>query len=231
MGDELKEENAFFCVSGRLTVSPSSCWRKGSAGLNWLSNSHRRPFTQSALSYFSWNMNRWRGRVVGKKTQLLLPFHMSSPSCRSIMPPPPQPNFLLAQRTQVSRILLPKPCKIIKSVQHYRLLFFFPLLIFNKNLSPGRFLLRLLRLNDTTISLWSKTFCFTCFSLPRLEGLNCSQPPTISLKSQQNEAQLCTVMHNTAKGIFLDEGFSNGSHPRQQIPPVVAQIPSLNVLL
>lgn len=64
-----------FCVSGRVTVSPSSCWRKGSAGLNWLSNSHRRPFTQTALSYFSWNMNRWsEGQLVGGENAITAAF-------------------------------------------------------------------------------------------------------------------------------------------------------------
>lgn len=136
---------------------PSSCWRKGSAGLNWLSNSRRRPFTLAALSYFSWNINRWW--CGGEKTQLLLPFHMSSPSgcCNA---PPPQTNFLLAQWTQVSRILLPKPWKIVQNGQHYRLLLFFPCSFLIKPL-PCTVSPKATEVESHHVLLWSTTFCFS----------------------------------------------------------------------
>lgn len=69
------------------------------------------------------------------------------------------------------------------------------------------------------ILLWSTTFCFSrVFPLPRLEGLNQNQPPTISFKSQQNEAQLCTVVHSPVKRIILHKGFRSGSHGNSPYP-------------
>lgn len=92
-------KNGLFYVGACVTVLPSSSWRKGSTRLNWLSNCHRRPFTQTALSYFSCNMNWWRkGSWEGEKMQLLPlpPFvwhlcHVWSQKDRTalvIMPPP-----------------------------------------------------------------------------------------------------------------------------------------------
>lgn len=130
-------------MSGRVTVSPSSCWRKGSAGLNWLSNSCRRPFTQAALSYFSWNMNRWRAkRLVGGENAITAAFSyvisVMLPCCNTS----PRFKLLLYNRHRYPGsyyLNCPRLSKAVNITGYYSLF----LLIFNKTsslhgLSGGR---------------------------------------------------------------------------------------------
>lgn len=180
MGDKLKEKNAFFCVSRRLTVSPSSCWRKGSTGLNWLSNSHRRAFTQAALSYFSWNINQWGGRmvVVGGETQLLLPFHVISVMLLWC-PPTPTLIFYLHNEHRCPGSYYLYRVRSSKAINITGCYSFF-LLIFNQTssmfVSPEA-----TEVEPHHLLLWTTTFLFlTCFSSAEVRRTQ-AKPTTIHL--------------------------------------------------
>lgn len=148
-------------MSGRVTVFPSSCWRKGSAGPNWLSNSHRRPFTQAALSYFSWNMNRWRGGLLaGGENAITAAFSYvisvvvlccnTSPPFKLIVYNGHRcPGSYYLNRSRLSKAV---------NITCYYSLFH---LVFNKPL-PCTASPEAAEAESQHVLLWSPTFCFTC---------------------------------------------------------------------
>lgn len=153
----------------------------------------------------------------GEKMQLLLPFHMSSPSCCCNAPPTPRLIFYLHNGHRcpgsyyLTRVRLSKAVNI---TSYYSFSCSFLIKPLPCTVSPEA-----TEVESHHVLLWSTTFCFSrAFPLPRLEGLNQNQPPTISFKSQQNEAQLCTVVHNPVKRIILHKCFRSGSHSNSPYP-------------
>lgn len=68
------------------------------------------------------------------------------------------------------------------------------------------------------------------FALPGFGGIKQSQPPTISLNSQQNEAQTCAIMRHTVKYVILHRDSQGDSHPRQQTAVPTPRCPDILVM-
>lgn len=79
------------------------------------------------------------------------------------------------------------------------------------------------------VLLWPPTF-HTCFFRPAWVWRNQSQPPTISLNSQQNEAQTCAIMRHTVKCIILHRDSKGDSRPRQQTAVPTPRCPDILVM-
>lgn len=133
--------------------------------------------------------------VGGEKMQLLLPFHMSSPSCCCNAPSHPRLIFYLHNGHRcpgsyyLTRVRLSKAVNI---TSYYSFSCSFLIKPLPCTVSPEA-----TEVESHHVLLWSTTFCFSrVFPLPRLEGLNHQPSHSNHSRTRHNYAPWCTTLLN-----------------------------------